>query len=304
MKTQQGEQLRQLATLVDAGIPALDAWERLQRETGGNVPAARKHREQGTPLHDLLLRQGLLSPAQSHRLAIALYSGRLADSLRELAADAEQRHFSWMRLRSRLWLAYGVLAIGVLAGFMVTWADPEGSSRFFAGRVASGIVPVAVLIGITHRLMRRDPLWWSDLYWKLPPTLRLSALRDTFEVTWYRLLQAQLSAGQDAASALEALKPLIGDRDFRSRLRGAAEAVRRGDSLTAALTRAGLVTSAYLQSTLHSGEASGRLTQMIDSALEDTQRRLEGTRATIEQWWPRVLYALSVIGAARMVLGS
>lgn len=304
VNTKQGEQLRQLATLIDAGIPVLDAWERLQQETGGNPRDARKHREQGTPLHDLMLRHGLLSPAQAQQLAVAAFSGQLSVCLRELAAAAEERHFSWMRLRSRLWLAYGLLGMGLLAGLVTTWVNPETGVDVFVVRAVSGIVPVILLVSITHRLMLRDSLWWSSCYWRAPSLLKLPVLKDTFEVTWYRLLQAQLSAGRDAASALEALKPLIDDRDFRGRLRGAADAVRGGASLTTALTRAGLVTSAYLQSALHSGEASGQVTRMIDSVLAATERRLRGNRDTIEQWWPRLLYVLSVIAAARMVLGG
>ena len=304
MISTEGEQLRQLATLIDAGIPALDAWERLQREAGGNRRSARKHRNQGTPLHDLMLRQGILSPAQAERLALAANAGQLSVCLRELAAEAEERLFSWRRLRSRLWLPYGILGMGLVAGLLTSWINPETGLGVFIMRAATGIAPVALLVVITRRIMGKDALWWSNLYWRAPSFLRLPALKDAFEYSWYRLLQAQLTAGRDAATALEALKPLFRSQDFRSRLTEAADSVCDGESLTAALTRAGLATSASLRLALKNGEASGQLTRMLDSTLEETGRRLRSNRETVEQWWPRLLYALSVIGAARMVLGS
>ena len=305
MQSRAGEQLRQLATLVGAGIPVLDAWERVLESQSGpaRVRHHNHHKQQGTPLHELLLRDRCITPAQSQRLALAEAHGGLVDCLRQLAAEAEQRHFRWMRLRARLGLSFGILAIAVLAGLLVVIADPQASTGAFLGRAVIGMGPPVALVLMSRSLFQRDTLWWSQLHRRLPRWARPSMLTLAFETTWYRLLHAQLAAGRDAAGALETLAPLLRDRPFERRVRSAARETRQGQSLTQALNRAGLATSADISSALHTGEASGRLNELLDRLLSDRERRLQASLSQLEQWWPRLLYLVAILGAAHIISG-
>ena len=291
--------LRELASLIQAGVSPLDAWVRHQQEHNGNLAQARKHRSMGTPLHDLLLREKLLTPSQAHQLAIATSAGTVDICLRELARESEQRHFRWQRFRARLWMSFGILGVGALAGLAVTLADGDRGIGHWLGDMLRGVVPVWLVVSVTRRLASRDSLWWAALYWHSP--VKLTALKQVFELVWYRLLQAQLAAGRDAASSLQAMTPLINHRGLQQQLRRAARSVAQGDSLHGALTRSGLVTSHYLDAALRTGEGSGTLSDSLDWALRETETRLSFYLDRIERFWPRVLYVLALIGAAQMI---
>ena len=300
MQSTVAQQLRELATLVRAGVAVLDAWTRLQEHHGDPV-AARQHQRQGTPVHDQMLRQRLITPEQAQRLALAQAHGGLADCLAQLAAEAEERLLRWRRLRSRMGLSLGILGIGLLAGFMLTLADPEQGLGSFLIRALTALAPALVLIQGSRWLFQRDRLWWCWLYLKLPGLLQLPVLRQAFETTWYRLLLAQLSAGRDASAALTALVPLFPVPGFQTRVRRAARETAQGESLSQTLTRCGLVRSADIASVLNSGEQSGRLPELLGARLSDRERELAMSMGEIERWWPRLLYVTALFGVARML---
>lgn len=280
--------------MLGAGIAPLDAWRRLRPD---ERPAVRVGR-----LEQVLLNRGVIDRAQAARVAIAADAGQLEPCLEALAAAIERREMRWKRLRSRALLSCTVLGIGIIAGFVVTQMHPDQGLAEFLSRLLPGILPLAGLLWLTHYLASRDILWWGARYWQWPAPLRSAAVREAFEFGWYGLLQNQLHAGRDAESALAAMRPLIQASALEQYIARARELVRQGKALGESLQASGLPMSRDLAAAIHVGENSGRLTESMAQALARLEQQLEDRLERIVRVWPWVLYAVALIGAAKLIL--
>jgi general secretion pathway protein F len=283
---------QELAVLLDAGIPLLEALATLREKEADRSPAA-------AALDPVLgaLREGrALSvamqavPEAFDPLTVAIVSasersGQLATALREQA-----RHLAWAEgLRAKLVSAaiYPSLLLGAggaVVLFLLLFVLPRfagvldgmGRDLPWASRalvdfgVLAGAHPQTVLAGVAALLALAIGAWrhvglrgaLAAGLWRLPglaPRLRTLSLAQC-----YRTLGMLLGAGVPMVPALQLVAGVVGPR-FRGPLEALRADVASGQRLSDALDAQQLAT-AVARRMVRVGERSGELAQMLERA--------------------------------------
>lgn len=311
--------IRQLATLV-AVMPVSDAVATLARQPGGKAETQvlkRTHRalQAGSPLAAALppsafpteIRSTIAAGEASGRLPLLL--SRLADMLEAQAA-----------LRSRLIaaLAYPALlvmvAVSVIAAMLIfvvpsiaEQLTQSGARLPFLTRAVLAVADVLragwwilllalalIAIGVYMLLRRQASRAAFDRFLLRLPLIGgwLSALE---AVRWSRLLSTMLGAGLPLAEALMLTAPTLSNSAWSTATAKIAAQVRAGSSLSAALA---LLPSPpqLLVSLTQSGESSGRLTPLLESAASSLDRQLsDRSRTALSLAEPLIIVVLGGI---------
>lgn len=296
--------IRQLATLT-AVMPVTDAVATLARQPGREAERQVLQRtnralQAGSPLAASLPPSVFPAEVRS-TIAAGEASGRLPLLLNRLADTMEAQ----VALRSRLvsTLAYPtlllVVAVGVILA-MLLFVVPG-----IADQLTGSGQPLPLLTRIVLGLSDFVQRWWALLLaiplvgglalvlWLRRPGNRhrfdlwllrlpgiggwLSALE---AVRWSRLLATMLSAGLPLAEALHITAPTLSNSAWREAVNRMTQQVRAGSSLSATL---GLLPNppGLLVSLVQSGESSGRLAPLLESAAASLDRQLADRSRTI-----------------------
>jgi general secretion pathway protein F len=296
--------IRQMATLA-AVMPISDAVATLARQPGNEAERLVLQRtnralQGGSPLA-AALPISAFPPEVKATIAAGEASGRLPVLLNRLADTLEAQ----VALRSRLIssLAYPALLILVALGVitaMLLFVVPA-----IAEQLTGSGQPLPLLTRIILGLSNAVRAWWPLLLalpliggfalwqWQRKPDNRrrldswlltlpvvggwLAALEG---VRWARLLATMLSAGLPLAEALSITAPTLGNMAWRDASQKIAAQVRAGSSLSAALP---LLPNppGLLVSLVQSGESSGRLTPLLESAAASLDRQLSDRSRTL-----------------------
>ncbi|MDC0690156.1 type II secretion system inner membrane protein GspF [Mitsuaria sp. RG] len=292
------ELTRQLATLVGAGIPLVDALATLERQLRQPALHAvlvtlRGSLAEGLGLARSLARQG----APFTGLYCALVeagerSGRLGQVLARLADHLEQ--VQRQRHKARTALIYPAVLMGVSLAVVVglmTFVVPKLTEQFAhsgqslplitslligisQGLVHAGPYLLALAIGLTvaggwllrkpHWRLRRD-----DLLLRLP---RVGALLQVLESARLARSLAILSgSGVALLEALQVATETVGNLRIRAAMEQVRQQVQGGTSLHRALDGAGQFPP-LLVNMVGSGEASGTLADMLERVADDQER--------------------------------
>lgn len=296
--------VRQLATLT-AVMPVSDAVATLARQPGSDAERQILQRtnralQGGSPL------AAALPPSvfpQDVRATIAAgeASGRLPVLLNRLADTMEAE----VALRSRLisTLAYPALlllvAVGVILA-MLLFVVPgiaeqltgSGQELPWLTRAVLGLsgfvrnwwpllLALPLVAGLGFAVWHRQPgnrLRFAGLLLGMPGIGGwLSALE---AVRWSRLLATMLSAGLPLAEAMQITAPTLGNEAWREATNRMTAQVRAGSSLSATL-RFLPNPPPLLVSLIQSGESSGRLAPLLESAATSLDRQLSDRSRTI-----------------------
>jgi general secretion pathway protein F len=302
----------QLAMLVGGGLPVDDALG--AAVDSATFPALGSALTEigvavagGDGLGDALARfPDLFSPAAVALVRAGEASGHLADSLARLAEDHEHRAERRRRLLAALTYpaVTATVAVAVL-GFLAVWVLPQMAELFEqtgaavppATRLLLGVAtvverswwafPVAVAVALlAGPRVRRHPAMQRQLGALLARVPVLGPLRRDAAVarvqrTLALLLQARVPLDESLGLAAPAAQdPAVGGAVARARA-----AVRRGDAMTPALSREGLLTATTAR-VLAAGERTGRLAEALAQAAKlqeaDVARRLDRLAALFE----------------------
>jgi type II secretory pathway component PulF len=294
---------RSLATLVEAGVP-LDRALRIAPATGrlgAFATAVRERVQEGASLSAALAAQpgvpalavGLVRAGEHAQLDAAL-----ADAATQVERDAELRAQILSALAYPVLLlvagcgTIAVLVVAILPRFVALLGD-AGSAVPTATRALLAMSAVidrfwmplgltAVVGGIALARWLVGPAGHAGLL-RLPVVgplrLGLATARSA------RALSALLATGTPALRALDTAADAAGDHEVAARVRRAAERVRTGGSVAAALAAERAFDPQALE-LAHAGEASGRLAVLLrhGAALAETQalRRLQSLVRLIE----------------------
>ena len=296
--------IRQLATLA-AVMPISDAVATLARQPGkesDRLVLQRTNRalQAGSSLA-AALPASAFPPEVKATIAAGEASGRLALLMGRLADTLEAQ----VALRSRLIssLAYPALlmlvAVGVIIA-MLLFAVPAIADQLTGSGQALPLL-TRLILGLSNAVQR---WWWLLLLipllaglglwqWRRQAGNRarmdswllglpglggwLSALE---AVRWSRLLATMLSAGLPLAEALQITSPTLGNMAWREATAKMVAQVRAGSSLSATLP---LLPNppGLLVSLVQSGESSGRLAPLLDSAATSLDRQLSDRSRTL-----------------------
>lgn len=296
--------VRQLATLT-AVMPITDAVATLARQPGTDAERDVLHRmnralQAGSPLH-AALPPSVFPPEVRATIAAGEASGRLPLLLNRLADTMEAQ----VALRSRLvsTLAYPalllVVAVGVILA-MLLFVVPG-----IAGQLSGSGQPLPLLTRMVLGLSGFVQRWWLLLValplmlalalavWLRRPGNRLRFDRRLLHlpglggwlsaleaVRWSRLLSTMLVAGLPLAEAMHITTPTLANHAWREATGRMAAQIRAGSSLSATLPLLPRP-PALLVSLVQSGESSGRLAPLLESAATSLDRQLADRSRTI-----------------------
>jgi general secretion pathway protein F len=281
---------QQLAVLLRAGIPLLEALQTLQsQDNPPAVSAALAGVVERVQLGESFSTALASQPQAFDALFVAVVEASERSGQVEQALAEQASYLAWVeQLRSKLVAAALYPAMLISAGtvvvlFLLVFVVPRfaglldgvGGELPFSSRVLitvgafSGAHPVALLL-IAAGLVALPVLAWQRglkqalqaRLWRLPligPKLHLLALAQL-----YRCLAMLLLAGVPIVPALVNARGVVASH-LRAALDRATEAVRLGERLSACLQREGLATPVSLRM-LKVGEHSGELGAMLAQA--------------------------------------
>ncbi len=292
------ELTRQLATLIGAGIPLVDALATLERQLRQPALHAvlvtlRGSLAEGLGLARSLARQG----APFTGLYCALVeagerSGRLGQVLARLADHLEQ--VQRQRHKARTALIYPAVLMGVSLAVVIglmTFVVPKLTEQFAHSGQSLPLI-TSLLIGISQGLVHagpyllalaiglavaggwllRKPHWRlrrDDLLLRLP---RVGALLQVLEsARLARSLAILCGSGVALLEALQVATETIGNLRIHAAMAQVRQQVQGGTSLHRALDGAGQFPP-LLVNMVGSGEASGTLTDMLERVADDQER--------------------------------
>ncbi len=299
---------RQFATLLQAGIPLLQALTILQRgEThpGFQALLADVHSqiEAGLSLHQALRRHAVFDALYCNLVAVGEVTGMLDTLLERLARHLEKA--AALRATVRAALLYPSIVLGlaltvlvvilifVVPAFETIFASFGAELPWLTRRVIGlsrwaqhdGVYVMAEGLGIgwlLQRQMRQRPSWRLHLHrlWlRLPVAGPLT--RHACTARWTRTLSTLFGAGIPLADALESVEGVTGNLLFEAATRSMHAQLLRGISLSHALdSSAGLFPPMVIQMCAI-GEESGALDQMLDKTAEHFEAEVDRTVARL-----------------------
>ena len=292
---------RQLATLMEAGIPLTSSLSALIEQMGN--PALRKvftqireRVREGSSLADgLSLHPRLFSSLFIGMVRAGEVSGTLALTLGRWADFSE--HQVALRQRTQAALIYPVfmfvIGLGVLF-FLMAFVVPT-VTKIFSDLGQALPLPTVLLITISHFLSRFwwaivggifiFALWlkryldsesgaqvWDRLKWKLP--LAGGLHRKSAIARWSRTLGTLLHGGLPLLQALEISQGVTGNRLLAQALAKARERIREGEEMTFALKQSTLFPSMVLEM-IAVGEKSGEMGKMLEKVARTLEDEVE-----------------------------
>ncbi len=312
---------RQLATLLQAGVPLLQALEmHLQHSPARLAPtlyALQQQVRHGVQLHTAMQAHPHVYPkSYRHLVAAGEASGQLTPILQRLATDLEQSAQWQSQVRAALFYPCLVVVVATLVVMgLLTWVVP-GFADMFKALGANLPTPTVWLMAISQGLQSHLPsigLGWLALLgiaYLIRRRLRLASyrlpwlgglLRDLAAAQWARTLATLLAAGLPLLEAL----PLVHSPHLL--LEQANAPIRQqllsGHNLQQALSQHHVFPPLLLQM-VAIGEASGTLESMLHKAAEtlhtDSRTQLQGLSTLLE---PLLMVVLGlVVGAIVLAL--
>jgi general secretion pathway protein F len=284
------QMFRQLATLMEAGIPLVSSLSALIDQSGHSLlktilTQIRERVREGSGFADALS----VHPQVFSALFVGLVragevSGTLALTLSRWADFSEHQVALRQRIRAALtYPAFMFVIGGGVLFFLLAFVVPTVTKIFsdlgqslpwptliliavsdFLGRFWYAVVALAVLAGFWLRKYLRSPsggLFWDRLKLKLPVARELH--RKLAVSRWARTLGTLLAGGLPLLQALEFSQEVAGNRLISRALGQARERVREGEEMALSLKASGLFPSVVVEM-VSVGEKSGELSKMLE----------------------------------------
>ena len=294
------QQIRELSTLISAGIATVQAWEKSSISLHPASPVILALLQKGTNLVRTMGHYGLLTAAQRIFLAASDNAGQLPAALQRLATESERRAQRLQEMKSKWGVLYLLLLVGWLAGSITAGlAAPDRIAANLFLNTLSCLMSYYFL-WLIGRLTLQNAWWWLGLAWKFG-WRHSKAFQWSFTIHWLDLLGWQLAAGVDAATALQAMQGLISAPSYRSATANAITAVQDGQSLSTALAASGLLPNQTLAQVLLSAEASGKIAESLAQQTDLAEPNLKLYMDSVMFWLSKTLYALVAAVAFAMV---
>jgi type IV pilus assembly protein PilC len=300
---------RQLATLLHAGLPLLQALQLFEQGQAGQpalkqlASSLRQHIEAGHAFHEVLRQQTDFPALYIQLVAVGEMAGLLDDMLARLADHLEKAQMLQSRLRAALTYPVAVLVIAAaVVGVILFWVVPAFENIFRSFNAELPAVTRGVLAA--SRWLAQNSVWlaglamlsslcswqawqrseplkrWMDA-WSLRIPVLGPLLRTACQVRWARTLSTLVGAGIPLVEAMESVAPITGNRIYLQASHDIRLALTRGQSLTHALQQQPSLFSSLLIQMAQVGEASGTLEAMLEKAAVFHERELDASIAAL-----------------------
>jgi len=316
------EATRQLATLLRAGIPLVQALQTLARSQGGALGAVldrvRRDIESGSTLEDALARHPKVFDGVYRSLVAAGELGGLLDTMLErIAGHRERATHLRGKVRSALVYPAAVLTIATGAvGVILAWVVPTFRTMF--DQAGSELpLPTQVVVMLSDGLLRWGA-WgallsaglavWLTRTWRDSPALQKRTetwllglpllghvIADAAAARWCRTLGMLLGAGVPLTDALDTVGRVSGQLRLTETTRRIRRDTAMGHRLAPGMARSGCFPAVAVQMA-HIGEESGTLDGLLGKAadaLEQSVERTVGQMTTLLE--PAIMLVLGVV---------
>jgi type IV pilus assembly protein PilC len=284
-----------MATMLNAGIPTLEAVESLRDESKGLVrktlDTLRGSLYEGHPLsHGMAKMPDTFDPVTINLVRAGEEAGTLETVLRDLTKSIKKEMAFSDQLKASMTYPLFVLLIflGVLS-FILSFVIPRISKTFsgFSGELPAATTflikvstffldffPFIILAGILlvvglvvlYKIRRREVL---NLLLSLPGLRKLGREIDLANFT--RSMSLLLSAGIPVAEALEFSETVVSKKEVRKMIQDMKKRVNAGQPLSAGMRTAGRVAPSMMIRIVETAESSGAL----ESAMQDLAQYFE-----------------------------
>ncbi len=309
---QRSQFFSQLATMEHAGISPAQAFATIGRD----LPADARHAlaqaaaalAKGADLASAGRDSGVLLPWEVRLVRAAATGGRLESLYRRLNEHYTSRAKLFARLKSRLLLPFLILT---LATFVAPFPALFQGAIGLGGYLWRALGPPLLLYGGLYLLvlayrqqqLRETGTSGARFLLAIPVLGKLLARQQRRDGVFSLLLL--LESGVPVLEALPLAGTSVADPLLRSRFAGAAAALADGRSaLAETLQRYGVVDDPGAVALFASGEAAGRLDQVIAHQLRRWDAELERQWDTLAEWLPRLFYVGVAIFMAVNIAGG
>lgn len=300
--------LRQLATLIRAGVPILAALDIIARSQENPTAThlllqVRADVQTGAALSAAFARH----PENFNALTCTLVaageqSGRLDDMLARIANYEEKMLAIRGKLRGALTYPLAILTTALLiTALLLVFVVPtfEASFRSFGATlplptrmIIDGStflrnfgIPLLLTVGgigfWLRRLWQQTPTWqMATDRWQLQLPVAGSLLRRAALARWSRTLASLYGAGIPLLDALDPAGNATGNRLYQTASAVLRDRIRQGDSLTTSLARQ-TVFSPLLVQMVSIGEESGTLDAMLNKVADIYDREVDDSVAML-----------------------
>jgi general secretion pathway protein F len=315
---------RQLATLIAAGLPLLEALDALVEQVENPpfkkvISGVREKVREGNPFSRALKDYPrLFSPLYVQMVRAGEASGTLAPMLDRVALFLEDQN----RLKNRMVsaLAYPVLMVGislvVLTG-MITFVIPRVVGIFEDMHQALPL-PTRILIGLSDLIRNQGWLllfFLGGLFYLFRRILRTPSGRRRFDgwvlrfpvagsmvkkislSRFARTLGTLLSGGVPLLTALEIVKTLVSNKVIEEAIETVRENIKEGESIAGPLKRTGIFPPLMIHM-VAAGEKSGELEKMLGKVAETYDDEMDAVIGTLTS----LLSPLLILGMGLVIL--
>jgi type IV pilus assembly protein PilC len=322
---------RQLATLLHAGVPLLQAIHLLER--GENKAAIKSmlrdlhsQIESGTALSQALRQHASFDALYFNLVAVGELAGKLDTMLERLANHLEKSEALRMSIRTALVYPTAVLGIAVSVTVLILLFVVPAFQNIFASFGAELPWLTQWVIGLSEAIERYGLLllslcvvgiWWLKLQlrqrghwkhhlqgWLLRIPIVGPLTRHACTARWARTLATLFSAGVPLTDALEAVQGVTGHSWFQSATHNIRQQLIQGRALSQALDSLDGLFPLMVVQMCAIGEESGALEHMLDRTAEHYEREVDNTVARLSTLLePFIMVVLGVlIGGLVMAL--
>lgn len=321
---------RQLATMIEAGMPLLRGLQLLQEQEsnkgtltiiraiaedieGGSTfsEALAKHPRTFDKLYVNMVKAGELGGV------LELVLNRLADFLEKAERIKSRVTAAMFYPVAVLLVAFGIMAVlmhHVIPKFKVVFADlMEGrpfpaftqfvfdvSARFqqHFGKIMLGLILSWIALG----LLRRLPIvgrWWDRRRWYLPVLGNL--LRKLALVRFTRTLGTLIASGVPILQALAIVREVAGNLVLAEAIDSVHQSVREGESLTKPL-RAARIFPPIVVGLMDVGEQTGALPEMLLRIADNAEQEADNIIAALSSLLEPVLIVILAVVVGSIVI--
>jgi type IV pilus assembly protein PilC len=299
---------RQLATLLQSGVPLLQALDILKRGIRHTalqqlVQDVRQQLEGGQALHQALQRHTVFDNLFCNLVAVGEMAGMLDTLLERIAHHREKAEALRSSLRSALIYPSAVLSVALivmalLLSFVVPAfegifqsfnAELPALTRFVIGLSTAWqrhgwtfLLGVLLAIWTSQQWAKRSTtLQWRMHGWVLQLPIAGSLTRQACMARWTRTLATLFAAGITLTDALDAVKGVTGNLRYQAATETMHSLLMQGRSLAQALENTDGLFSPMVVQMCAIGEESGALDRMLDKTAEHYEREVTATVAKL-----------------------
>jgi type IV pilus assembly protein PilC len=299
---------RQLATLLHAGVPLLQAFDILNRGEGNAVLKAlirelRTQVEGGVALNQALQQHAAFDALYCNLVAVGELAGMLDTMLERLANHLEKSDALRSTVRSALIYPSAVLAIaGLVLVLILVFVVPAFQNIFASfGAELPWLTQVVIalseaiqryglwllaLVGLTAWWLKRQVQQrtnWRRYLHRMLLRLPIAGLltRHACTARWTRTLATLFAAGVPLTEALDAVQGVTGNLLFQEATQTIQAQLIQGQALSRALEDTERLFPPMVVQMCAIGEESGALDHMLEKTAEYYEREVDNTIARL-----------------------